>query len=77
MSVGVVTLRIMFVLFFTAAWLLTLGALGAITDRWASGTFEPARSIRRTAAPSALPRPHPPPAADPGAAGPVTSLRAG
>jgi len=64
-SVGVVTLTTMFVLVFTAAWLITLGVLGAITDRGASGTAAPARSTRRSGAPSALPRPHPPCGADP------------
>jgi hypothetical protein len=44
--VGVVTLNTMFVLVFTAAWLITLGAVGAITDRWAATTSEPARPIR-------------------------------
>ena len=41
LSAGVVTLSIMFVLVFTAAWLLTLGAVGAIADRWASSTAAP------------------------------------
>jgi len=46
LSVGVVTLTTMLVLVFTAALLITLGAVGALTDRWAHATLEPARPIR-------------------------------